>query len=540
MRWFASLLTAITALAATAVAFASEPDTARRVNVLLVTVDDMNWNSVGAFGNPLAGITPNIDRLAEQGRRYERAYVTASNCSPSRVALQTGLYPQQSGATGFFYIDDRDTPTIATMLRQHGFMTGAINKVGDSNPGPDGARYWDYRINFNASEKFSARRIGDASAEFFSAAKDTSRPFYLVVNIADPHKPNFNDPEAASTGADVFVPSRIIAESEVTIPPFLPDLPGIRRDVRNYYNSVKRADDTFGAVMRALRVSGLEDETLVIFLSDHGMPFPFAKSSVYENSLRTPLVMKWSGRIAPGSVETQFVSAVDLMPTILDAAGVAMPVGSVAYLGKSLLSKEPMPARPQYAFGNFDENAKGYPVPMRGVIAQDWGYVFNAWSDGEHEIRNDDMNHRSFKEMVRHAPRVPAIKDRLDYYLAPPVEELCHLKVDPHCIVNLAGDPAHTAVLAEMRSAMRAQMVRTDDYLLEAFDARADKAKLRAFMRRQREAALDRASRLQWKRDVNIAGGTRRNRELFRRYPCRSGVVEAERGDPCGNLSSQP
>ena len=125
------------------------------------------------------------------------------------------------------------------------------------------------------------------------------------------------------------------------------------------------------------------------------------------------------------------------------------------------------------------------------------------------------MNHASFKALVRHAPGDPAVKARLDYYLSPPVEELCHLKIDPDCLINLAGDPAHFLMLAQLRRATRAQMVRTNDYLLEAFDVRTDRSALRAFMQRQREAAQSRAARLQWKRPENIAGPTRDNRDLF-------------------------
>lgn len=512
MKWLTGLAAIIIAFCASALALAGDTRAARP-NILIVTVDDMNWNSVGVFGAPIKDITPHIDALARSGRRYERAYVTASNCSPSRVALQTGLYPQQTGATGFFYIDDTDTPTIATELRRAGYFTGVIGKPADSNPSPRGRKYWDLQENFGAARKYSAAVVSQSAARFFGTARSVAQPFYLVVNIADPHKPNFNDAEAAASGADAFAPSRIIAEDEVTVPAFLPDLPGIRRDVRNYQNSVKRADDTLGAILTALVASGMEDDTLVIFLSDHGMPFPFAKSSVYDNGLRTPLVIRWPGRIAAGGVETRLVSAVDLMPTILDAAGIAMPEGR-DYTGSSLLRTDTLPRG--YVFGGFDENARGYPVPMRGTIGRDWAYVFNAWSDGEHALKNDDMNHASFKQLVRHAPADPAVKARLDYYLAPPVEELCHLKVDPDCLVNLAGDPAHAGVLKEFREATRAQMVRTDDYLLEAFDVRADRTALRAFMRRQSEAAMERAGRLQWKRPENIAGPTKGNRELFR------------------------
>lgn len=485
----------------------------RRVNVLLITVDDMNWNSVGAFGNPIEGITPHIDRLAREGRRFERAYVVASNCAPSRVALQTGLYPQQSGATGFFYVDDEDIPSIATELAASGYYTGLVNKVADTDAAPDHDTNWDYRAGLAGAKKYSADEFGKRSATFFDGAKRKGQPFYLVINIADPHKPNYNDKQATRMGADGYPPSRIIGEAEINVPAFLPDLPAIRRDLRNYYNSVKRADDTVGAILAALHERGLEEDTLVIFLSDHGMPFPFAKSSVYDNGLRTPLIMKFPGKIEPDSVEPRIVSAVDLMPTILDVAGADMPVHR-PYFGRALLGHEE-PADAPFAFGGFDENAQGYPVPMRGVISPEWGYVFNAWADGEHTIRSAAMYHQTFAAMVRNAKRNPEVAARLDYFRNRATEELCHLKSDPGCLVNLVSDPAYADVLAKMQTALRAQMVRTDDYLLEAFDIRSDQAQLQAFMRREHRAAETRAARYKWKRATNLAGKTSGNSDLF-------------------------
>lgn len=481
-------------------------------NVLMITVDDMNWDSVGVFGNPISDITPNIDQIANQGVAFDRAYVAASNCAPSRVAVQTGLYPQQSGAIGFFYIDDRATPTIATELKKHGYFTGVINKSTDTNPSPSNEKYWGFRAGFDRVEKYSAKSFGKKSKEFFDIVKSNKQPFYLLVNITDPHKPNFNDPKATKKGADVHVPSRIISESEITIPEFLPDLPAIRKDLRNYFNSVKRADDTLGEIMDSLEKSGFDKNTLVIFFSDHGMPFPFAKSSVYDNGLKTPLVMKWSGKLKPGSRHKQIVSVLDLMPTILDAAGTVMPKGH-NYLGKTLLKTTDDLTK--YAFGSFDENAQGYPVPMRGVISDEWNYVFNAWSDGKHIIKSAAMNHLTFRTMEKHAPDDPAIKSRIAFYKHRQLEELCHLKTDPHCLINLIDDPAYSKVRDKLQNEMRAQMVKTNDYLLPAFDARYNQAMLRTFMHKQHQTAKYQAKTYKWKRGMNMAGPTKGNKDLY-------------------------
>lgn len=482
-------------------------------NILLITVDDMNFDSVGAFGSAVENITPNIDEIAREGRLFEKAYVVASNCAPSRVAMQTGLYPQQSGARGFFYIDDKKVPSIASTLRDAGFYTGVINKSTDTNPSPRNEAYWDSRSGFSKVQKYSAKGYGEKSDEFFVKVKKSNKPFYLVVNIADPHKPNFNDKKATKKGADVHEPSRIYKSKEVVVPSFLPDIPAVRKDVRNYFNSVKRADDTVGEVMKSLEKSGLEKNTLVVFLSDHGMPFPFAKSSVYNNGLQTPMVMKWPEKIPAGSVESNIVSVVDLLPTFLDVAGLNLPVGQ-EYLGEALLSSDTKSLESRVAFGSFDENARGGPSPMRGVITKEWNYVFNAWSDGETQMQSATMSHQTYKAMNKAAKKDKELKARVDHFKFRSVEELCHLKTDPACVNNLIDDPKYAEVKQALRSKVREQMLKTNDYLIEAFDNKNDKEFLKKFMQTQRQQSMSRAKKLRWKRGNNIAGPTNSNKEL--------------------------
>lgn len=485
-------------------------------NILLITVDDMNWNSVGVFGSKVGNLTPNIDAFASNGVRFERAYVTASNCSPSRVSMQTGLFPHQSGARGFYYINDRGIPTIPTILRSAGYYTGIVNKSADTNPSPEKGRYWDFSEGVQKEEKYSASAYQEKSSTFFQGARQARQPFYLVVNIADPHKPFFNDERAANQGFDVHAPSRIIDQSEVVVPGFLPDLPGVRNDLRNYFNSVRRADDCFGAVMEALENSEMMENTLVIFLSDHGMPFPFAKSCVYDNGLRTPLILSWPGHFEPGSVvDDVLISTIDLMPTILEAANLDIPEG-LDYQGFSLLSMlEGADVQRSFVFGNFDENAQGIPRPSRGVISSRWNYTFNAWGTGSYPFRSATLEHRSFKTMQRVSQRDEELADRVNVLLYRPVEELYDLENDPDCLNNLVADPAFGDILSEMREALGLHMSETGDYLLSAFEAREDPESLNQIMETQLEEAEVRASLLKWKRWKNMAGPTKSNTLLF-------------------------
>jgi N-sulfoglucosamine sulfohydrolase len=498
--------------------FSQNVNSASQPNILLVTVDDMNWNSPGVFGSSIEEITPNIDALAQEGIRFERAYVTAANCSPSRVSIQTGLYPHQTGARGFYYIDDTKYETIATLLKKNGYYTGILNKSSDTNPSPAKEKYWHSVAGFKKVQKYDARAYREKSNAFYGKAKQAKKPFYFVVNIADPHKPFFNDQSSQKNGFDENRPSRIIDASEVSVPGFLPDIAGVRSDVRNYQNSVKRADDCLGAVLASLKKNKLDKNTLVIFLSDHGMPFPFAKSCVYDNGLRTPLIMKWDGHLESGKViREKLVSSIDLMPTLLDLVGEEMPEGP-AYQGRSLMGLiqgEQDEEAAEYVFGNFDENARGIPRPMRGAISLKWNYVFNAWATGTHEFRSATMNHKAYKSMKKFSEQDDAVKQRVDMLINRTVEELYDLEADPNCLHNLATDEAYQEVLEEMRQALRKHMVETRDYLLPAFDVRFDKKQLDEWMETEHAAAETRAAMLKWKRGQNLAGPTKSNTLLY-------------------------
>ena len=162
--------------------------------------------------------------------------------------------------------------------------------------------------------------FGEATARGIEAAADAEKPFCLMVNVSDPHKPFF------SGQADKNQPSMIVAPEEVPVPGFLFDDAVVRQELALYYSSVSRADDCVGAILKSLKKSGKEDETVVVFLSDHGMPLPFAKTQLYHHSTHTPLAIRWPGTTKPDTIDKQhMVSAVDLTPTILEIVGADSP-----------------------------------------------------------------------------------------------------------------------------------------------------------------------------------------------------------------------
>lgn len=483
-------------------------------NILFVTMDDMNWDSINSYGCKIPGISPHIDSLAENGMRFQYAYNQTSSCVPSRNTYQTGRYPHTIGMLSFFNVA-AEFASLPEVLRENGYWTGCLNKPRDTSLTDNFDKYWDYHRILKGADKRGAPTYEAGMNAFLEQAAEEQRPFYCVVNIADPHKPFFNDATSKKQGFDKFAPSVRYEVDDVEIPAFLPKHPEIHEEMRNYYNSVKRGDDCVGAVLKTLRKHGLEDDTVIIFLSDHGMPLPYAKSSLYGDGLRTPWIIQWPGVVEKGAVDRKhLVSAIDFMPTVLDIANLDPPEGiqgkSVlpAIMGKSVEGLDRV-------FAEFNDNAGGLSFPMRAMHTREYLYVFNAWGSGNHKFTSAATWHESEGVMQRLSQTDPAVAERYDFLVHRTVEEFYDLKADPHALNNLIDDPKHAKRIDKFRKALEEQMRSTNDYVLAAFLVRDDPEALDAFMEQADAAALMRAETLQWKRYKNRAGGTGKNTALY-------------------------
>ncbi len=423
-------------------------------------------------------MTPNLDRLASEGMRLTRAHVNVSICQPSRGVLATGRYGHNSGIMGFMHTD-RDIPTIMETLREQGYLTGVLGKVKHSTPKAD--YRWDFR---RTRKQLGAGRDPELyyryCKEFFERCRKEGKPFYFMVNSHDPHRP-FHVAGRPIRGA--VEPSRTYRPREVPVPGFVPDLPGVRKELSRYVNSARRCDDTFGRVLEALKESGFDDRTIVVFLSDNGIAIPFAKCNTYLASTRTPWIVRWPGVVAPGSVEGEhFISGIDFFPTMLDALGLPVPDGLDGTSFLPLLRGGRQPGR-RTVFTQLDRKADGAAVPMRCVQNERFGYIFNPWSDGEYRYRNNNEG-LTMKAMNRAAKNDPAIARRVRMYRYRVPEELYDLKNDPDCLENLIGRPEYHEQAEKMRAELRGWMKRTGDPLLPAFDSRDSPEKIKAVLRR--------------------------------------------------------
>ena len=436
-----------------------------RPNVLLITADDLNCDSVGVFGCPLPGITPHIDALAAAGMRFTRAHVNIAVCQPCRAVLMTGRYPHRNGARGFEPIA-AGVPTLTGVLAKHGYLNGILGKT--RHLAPPAAFAWDVVVTRRAlGEGRDPERYAASARAFFRRAKRSAKPFFLMANCHDPHRPfagSAQERRQRQRRKKAFpIAARRFAAREVPVPGFLPGLPAVRRELAQYFTSVHRCDRIVGRVLAELDAAGLAANTIVCFLSDHGMPLPFAKTNCYRHSTRTPWIVRWPGRVRPGSVEgTHFVSTIDWLPTVLQALGLPAVAGVDGRSFLPLLRGETQLGR-DHVLTSFYKTSGKRDFPMRSLVTARYGYIVNAWADGDTRFRNESQNGLTWRAMRRAAATDPAIAARVKHFAFRCREELYDYSVDPHALRNLAIDPAHRSILHRMRRRLAEELRKTRD-----------------------------------------------------------------------------
>jgi N-sulfoglucosamine sulfohydrolase len=448
------------------------PEPSQPINFLLITADDLEWSTVGAYGSRVDNITPNIDKLASEGLRFTNAHVNIAVCQPSRQSLMTGRFPHNNGAPGFQPIAD-DVPILQESLKRAGYLNGSIGKTRHLQPTE---RFgWDLGANAdNPGEGVWMHHLGNGRdielyrrymTEFLQLAKKKEQPFWLMLNTHDPHKPFYGD-----GGEEFDYPvSRVYVPEEIEVPGFLPDLPSVREELARYYTSVRRADEIVGAILKILEEEGFLENTLVMFISDNGSSFPFSKANAYLNSTKTPWIIRWPGKIAPGTVDTtHFISGIDYMSTVLEAAGLQQVQNMDGTSFLPLLEGGEQSWRTS-VFTEMNTAFSGISLHMRAIQNKDFGYIYNPFF-GYETVNVEGNDGPTWDAMVEAGKSDPEIQKRVDLFSNRVPEELYHYKTDADALNNLIADPAYAEVLAELRQELANEMYRTDDFMLERFE----------------------------------------------------------------------
>ncbi len=415
-----------------------------RPNILWILGEDMG-PELGCYGDPLVK-TPNLDRLASQGARYNLAFTTAPVCSASRSAMMTGMYQTSIGAHNHrshrsdgYRLPNGVVP-ITDLFRKAGYFTANVK-----TPAPGLKVPGKTDFNFNAGPVFEGTDWSE---------RKPGQPFYAQVNFSEPHRgPAF--PNARTMLKDLVDPSK------VELPPYYPDDPVVRDDWANYLDAIGLLDRKVGELLKRLDDEGLSDNTIVIFLGDNGQCHVRGKQFLYDGGIHIPLLIRWPGHIAPGTVSDELISAIDLSATSLKLAGIEPPTtmqGRV-FLGPG---RDAPRDRIFAARDRCDETVDR----IRCVRTRQYKYIRNFFPDRPYTQPN------KYKEQQYPAL---AVMKRLDaegklnpvqaQFMKPtrPAEELYDVLADPHEIHNLAGDPAHAETLATLRKSL-------DDWIKETGD----------------------------------------------------------------------
>ena len=428
-----------------------------RPNVVLFIVDDVSWNDYGCYGNAAAR-TPNIDALAQNGIRFDQAFLTASSCSPSRSSIITGRYPHNNGkASELHQAISGHLPWFPEILRDAGYYTALSGKhhMKSSAPGR-GPNARPPAFDHVDRGRTKSNTGGHANWVSVTRQRPRDQPFFFWFAALDAHRPWDSDDQWI---ADDYGPMH--KPNDVVVPPFLADEPDTRQDLASYYNEVTRFDHYVGLVVAELKKQGVLDNTLILVMADNGRPFPRAKTRLHDSGMRTALVAHWPNGIAKTGETSSLVSAIDLAPTILELAGCEIPITMQGVSMTPLLNNTATCIR-QYAFS--EHNWHDYEAHGRSVRHNDFLLVRNsrtrlAWQGPADSVRSP--SHQTLLQMQQQNQLSAAQRD---VFLTPrPEVELYNTRLDPHQLKNLANDSRYVSQRSKLDAVLAKWIDETGD-----------------------------------------------------------------------------
>lgn len=456
-------LNLIFALSVCAVILSSRLEANERPNIILIIADDLAWDDSAPYGHPTIR-TPNLTRMAATGMRFDKAFLTISSCSASRSSLITCKYPHRTDAEQLHWPLPKNQVTFVELLKDAGYWTAAAGKwhLGDQVKNRFD-RVWEVDTSgfqlpsgkAGESGEFKETAIGDARsgcADWLTAlnARPKDQPFFLWLAALDPHRPY-----------DEGILEKPHGANDVRLPPYVPDTPEVRKDMALYYDEATRLDRFVGDVMEGVRDQGIAQNTLILFISDNGRPFPRDKTTLYDSGIRTPMFAVWKDTIAPKSVCKELVSSIDLGAGFLELAGVKQPSSMD---GKSFapLLENPGKSIRNYCFA--EKHWHDYEDHSRAVRSHRYKYILNDYNDLPMTPPADAVRGPVFQAMLKLHQQGKLKAQQQQCLTAPrPAEELYDLVDDPHELKNLAHQDAYQAVLKKHRDILQSWRLATND-----------------------------------------------------------------------------
>jgi uncharacterized sulfatase len=432
---------------------------AKKFNVVFILADDMGRDTWGVYGSKDCQ-TPNIDRLAEAGTRFERAYCAVALCAPFRQELYSGRSPWRTGTLPNHSKSVSDTQSIPHYLKPLGYRVALLGK---SHVGPK--ECYPFEMLGGVSKKKDANsEILKKSTKFFDDCQKEDEPFCLFIASHDSHAP-------FTTGD-----RSIYDANKLTVPPYWVDTPELRKEMVKYYAEVTNFDSLVGMVRTELEQRNLWENTIFIVCSEQGTQLPFAKWTCYDNGLHIGLVLRWPGLSKEGSVVEQLVSIADITPTLVQELGSNLEEGDCG--GKNiapLIKGNGVPVH-KYVYGAFTNcriiHNRDRIFPIRSIRDKRYSLIFNPNSKNEItsnitlsralEILKSDQKKKANLDLASSwvtKANLTTAEKKLVHKLHHRAEyELYDLRNDPFELVNLIGDPKFKKVGQRLKEALHKKL----------------------------------------------------------------------------------
>jgi arylsulfatase A-like enzyme len=415
-----------------------------RPNIVWIVVEDMSAH-FSCYGER-AIATPEVDRLAREGLRFERAFVTAPICSTSRSAMITGRYQTSIGAHHHrsgrgevkIHLPEGVEP-IPALFQRAGYFT--VNGAWPLNPRESAEGAWKKMTVGKTDYNFEWNKAIYGGADW--AARKQDQPFFAQIQL---HGGKHRDGAKWRERAKQWLP-QLTDPAAISLPPYYPRTPGILEDWAAYLDAVRFTDLQVGQIRQRLTDEGLLDNTVIFFLTDHGISHARGKQFLYDEGIRVPLVVRGPG-IASGKIRGELVEHIDLAATSLTLAGIPLPAG---IQGRDFLSNQGAPRDAIFAARDRADETIDH---LRCVRTERFKYVRNFLPERAHLQPNAYKDHKPCLIALRQARQEGLLDEVQKVLFAPsrPAEELYDLAADPWEINNLALDPAHQETLKQLRA----------------------------------------------------------------------------------------
>ena len=413
----------------------SAKDTNSRPNIVIFLTDDQSQLDVSAYGSKLR--TPNMQRLADNGLTFTRAFVASPSCAPSRAALLTGLMPARNGAEPNHSKPRAEIKKWPAYFQELGYEVVAFGKVSHYK------HTVDYGFDYFAHDTFHDPEGIPAAVDYLKKRPAGAKPLCIFVGSNWPHVPWPTN----TTGYD---------RAALVLPAGSVDTPVTREWRARFAAAVTKADNELGAIYDTARAT-LGESTLFLFSSDHGTQWPFGKWNLYDAGICVPLIVSWPGTVKPGQRTDAMVSWVDFLPTLVELAGGKPPTDidgksfAGVVLGKNIQHRDRI-----FATHSGDGHFNVYP--MRSLRTGKWKYIRNLHPDFAYTTHIDlpvNLGQRAFFATWEAAGKTNAAAAAIvKRYHERPADELYDLAADPDEQHNLASEPGQAARLKEMRVAL--------------------------------------------------------------------------------------